>query len=166
MQSVSNSTAAAFDPIDQWQLISECSSQRLWKIIVSLPVLTTIGASWPTVGLDSAVCDSGQILLFQCFICLPTRQGNVFASWGILSTQLAFGTSISYILKAPLFPSCWGFFFGHGSGETVTSTGLLWGGCYQCLSALLGKEVEGRPWRRGHKNTKLPEAGMPDISVA
>lgn len=110
VNAVSNSTAAAFDPIDQWQLISECSSQRLWKIIVSLPVLTTIGASWPTVGLDSAVCDSGQILLFQCFICLPTRRGNVFASWGILSTQLAFGTSISYILKAALFPSCWGCF--------------------------------------------------------
>lgn len=161
MQSVSNSTAAAFDPIDQWQLISECSSQRLWKIIVSLPVLTTIGASWPTVGLDSAVCDSGQILLFQCFICLPTRQGNVF-------TQYTAGLWNLYFLhiKGTTFPFLLRLFLGHGSGETVTSTGLLWGGCYQCLSALLGKEVEGRPWRRGHKNTKLPEAGMPNISVA
>lgn len=84
------------------------------------------------------------------------------------NTQYTAGLWNLYFLhiKGTTFPFLLRLFLGHGSGETVTSTGLLWGGCYQCLSALLGKEVEGRPWRRGHKNTKLPEAGMPDISVA
>lgn len=82
------------------------------------------------------------------------------------NTQYTAGLWNLYFLhiKGTTFPFLLRLFLGHGSGETVTSTGLLWGGCYQCLSALLGKEVEGRPWRRGHKNTKLPEAGMPDIT--
>lgn len=118
------------------------------------------------MGLDSAVCDSGQnstVPVFRLFT-HQTRKSVCI----LRNTQYTAGLWNLYFLhiKGTTFPFLLRLFLGHGSGGTVTSTGLLWGGCYQCLSALLGKEVEGGPWRRGHKNTKLPEAGMPDISVA